>query len=196
MPKNKRQAIRDRALYYLDKYAGLSNWQINQMVRADYPGAKVADSVLDMLRKTRVKPVFHPLVVSGNEADILKAEGFTTKEAKRLAGGLQVSLDDPVMVAFRKSRVKWWGDRIRKGWTAGQIRRSIAKLEKTRDFDPWVEFRQEYIPSPRQKTPTQFRTAMAKRRRAVKIPKPMYHLLKHRPRQPVTVTLKGAPTTF
>lgn len=187
---------RDRALYYLDKHPGLSNYQVNKMLQTDYPGARITDSVLAMLRKERVRPYFHTLVVSGNEIDILKGEGFTVKEAKRIMEGVKVSLDDPAMVAYRKSRINWWVDKLRLGWTAGQVRRAIARMQKTVEVDPWVEFRQEYLPTPRRKTLAEYRSALAKHKKALNIPKPMYHLLRFKPRQPVTVTVKGERITF
>lgn len=181
MAKYKRSEIEDRAQDYLDRYPGWSNRQINAMLRLEYDNAYLTDRTFTKLRR-QAKPYFHTIIVAGNEVDILKKEGFLVSEVRELLKGLQISLDHEVMVDYRKSRLKWWADRLHAGWRVGQIWRALRRFYQDTEASPWDDFRAEYMPSPRKKSLAAYRTAMAKRKKARKIPKPMYHLLKTKPK--------------
>lgn len=141
-------------------------------------------------------PVYHEHIPEGNEDKILEAEGFLASEVREILGGLKTSLDSGAMVNFRKSRISWWNGMRRHGWTNRQIGNSLRRYYRDTDASPWDDFRRDYIPSPRKKTPAEYKKALSARKRARKITKPMYRLLKTKPRQPIDVTIKGRQVTF
>ena len=151
-----------------------------------------------MAKQIKLKE-FHS-VWTGNEVQVLKEEGFILPEIRELLEGLHTSLDHEAMVAYRRSRIQWWNDRRRAGYTKGEISKAIRGFYKDTRHTFWEDFRANYIPSPRKKSPEAYRKAAHKaevaRKQARVISKPMYHLLKFKPRQPVTVTLKGKSVTF
>lgn len=133
---------------------------------------------------------FHE-VIGDNEVTILKAEGFILSEIRELLSGLKTSLDHADMVSYRRSRIQWWNDRRRSGWSKGQISQSIRNYYHNTGNTAWDEFRAEYMPSPRKKTLVEYRQAVAKRKRARVITKSSFRLLKTKPRQPFEVSIKG-----
>jgi len=182
MAKHKRQEILDAAREYIDRYPKWTNTEINTMLRLEYGGSYLTNRTYARLRKesAEVVPFFHP-TIAGNEPDILRAEGFTTSEIKSFLKGWKKTIDSPAFVAMRHSRIKWWAGMIHQGYTRRQIWGAIHRWYSTTHRSPWEWLRREYKPA-RHISQSQYRDALAKRRKASKVTKPMYHLLRTKPK--------------
>ncbi len=135
----------------------------------------------------------------------LVAAGFNNSEIREFfsASNAPMLFGTEPFKAMLKSRAKWFRGRLKAGWNRQQVWGSINRYYANKKHSPWDFVRIEYRPPLRvdQKT---YREAA--RRRAVKVTKslygkskinkPAYHLLKTKPRQPFTTTLKGKRVTF
>lgn len=146
----------------------------------------------------------HVANLAGNEVEVLKAEGFISSEIRDLLKGLTIDIDSDAVVHFRKGRIEWWNGLRRNGWTNSQIGRSLHKFYRDTNATIFDDFRSQYIIKQKFLTPTEYRAALAKRKRSIKITRPMYRLLKtkpgqrpsYRPGDPVDVTIKGKKIRF
>ena len=124
-------------------------------------------------------------------------DGFTAFEADILLKGWKAAggMDSPAFVAMRESRRQWWVTLLGQGWTRRQIWKAIRNWYKSPKHDPFEWLRESYQPAKRI-TKEQYRVAAKRRKKATRATKVMFHLSKTKPKQPVTVTLKGKRITF
>ena len=200
-----RDTIERVAEGFIAHYPKWTNKQINTQLRTDFAGRYLTKKTYTKLRALDIA-YLHP-TMTGNEVTILRDEKFNDHEVKNLLEGWSKTtrtIDSPAFVAMRESRIKWWNSRVRYGWKPRQIWRAIANYYDKPYHNPFDWLRKEYKPA-RRIDLAQFRSAWqkrsiasakAKREKAIKATAPMYHLLKYKPRQPVTVTLKGKSVTF
>lgn len=183
---------------YFRKHPKATNREVNAMLRADYGGRFLARVTFDKIRALPFEIVFVRNVIPGQEVAALKRGGFLEREANYLWGGWELGINDPDFVAMRESRIQWWADMKRAGWTRAQIWATLRKQYKEPKYNPfdWLNAVYNVPKHKRITTSSQYQKAVKRQRHATKAIKPAFHLTKIKPRGKVTATLKGQPVEF
>ena len=175
------------AQYYaraiINRVPGLSDAQVRMAV-LDKTGLRITEYQINAIRRNVRRT--GKLSADKSSYGILVSEGWTATEARKLLEGLHVSIDSPVVMAMRRTRVNWHAMLMGAGMTHKDIMRDLENwYAKTDKYDPFVFLRREYRP-PFKLGRTEYQAA-AKRRAS----RSVATLYRKRPSRP-----RGRPINF
>ena len=152
------------AQYYaraiINRVPGLSDAQVRMAV-LDKTGLRITEYQINAIRRNVRRT--GKLSADKSSYGILVSEGWTATEARKLLEGLHVSIDSPVVMAMRRTRVNWFAMVMAGGFSHKDAMRSLNDwYARDSHRSPFEWLRAEYRP-PFMATREEYRAAVQRR---------------------------------